>query len=175
MPRHAFTAIFSIAAAGLSGCIPYSVGTTATPVPSGQRATTLSVTAMPSFALFDSTGGRWMSLDGDSRLPIDNRSDVGFRAVGGAGLVVSYKRLLSDSSSKTRVAVMPGFGFLNLASHAHFETTLLVSGYEPQGSAARVDGRPPLVPYGGLRVMQVAPLSSDAVHDAPTAGGFFGL
>ena len=32
-----------------------------------------------------------------------------------------------------------------------------------------------LTPYGGLRVMQVAPLARGAVHDSPTAGGFLGL
>jgi hypothetical protein len=30
------------------------------------------------------------------------------------------------------------------------------------------------VPYGGLRVMQVAPLSSTAPRDRPTAGAFLG-
>jgi hypothetical protein len=70
---------------------------------------------------------------------------------------------------------MPGFGFVNFASHAHFEATLLVSGYEPMGAATRVERSPLFVPYGGLRVMQVAPLSPDAVHDTPTAGGFLGL
>jgi len=166
--------ILSLVAAGLSACIPYAVGTTATPA--AERETTLSATAMPSIALFDSTGGRsWLSVDAETRFPIDARSDAGFRVVGGSGVVVNYKRLLTDSAARMRVAVMPGFGFVNFASHAHFEATLLVSGYEPMGAATRVEHGSQFVPYGGLRVMQVAPLSPDAVHDTPTAGGFLGL
>jgi hypothetical protein len=165
-----------VTAVGVSGCIPYAVGTTATPVAPGARATTLSAMAMPSIITFDSAGGRsWMSLDSETRIPIDNRSDAGFRVVGGSGVVVNYKRLLTDTATRTRVAVMPGFGFVNFASHAHFEATLLVSGYESREQATRLERGSRFVPYGGLRVMQVAPLSPDAVHDTPTAGGFLGV
>lgn len=174
MLRHTFIIVLSIASAGVSGCIPYAVGTTATPARA--RATTLSAMAMPSIAVFDSAGGRsWLSLDTETRIPIDDRSDAGFRVVGGSGVVANYKRLLTDSAARMRVAVMPSFGFLNFASHAHFEATLLVSGYEPRGPATRVERGSLFAPYGRLRVMQVAPLSPDAVHDTPTAGGFFGL
>jgi hypothetical protein len=174
MLRRAFMTILSLVSAGVSACIPYAVATTATPV--AERATTLSATAMPSIAMFDSAGGRsWLSLDTEARIPINDQSDAGFRVVGASGVVVNYKRLLTDSAARVRVAVMPGFGFVNFASHAHFEATLLISGYEPRGTATRVDRGALFVPYGGLRVMQVAPLSPDAVHDTPTAGGFLGL
>jgi hypothetical protein len=60
---------------------------------------------------------------------------------------------------------MAGGGLVNWAEHAEMELTLIASG----GGSATV------VPYGGVRVMQVAPLSRTAVHDSPTAGGFVGL
>src|SRR5262245_14181695 len=91
----------SLVFVGVWGCIPYAVGTTATPLPAGQRATTVSAMAMPSIAVFDSTGGRsWMSLDTETRFGIDNRSDAGFRVVGASGVVVNYKRLLTDSATR---------------------------------------------------------------------------
>jgi hypothetical protein len=60
---------------------------------------------------------------------------------------------------------MGGAGLVNWAEHAHFELSILGSG--------RV--APSFTPYGGLRVMQVAPLSRSATHDSPTAGGFIGI
>jgi hypothetical protein len=66
---------------------------------------------------------------------------------------------------------------VNLGEHAHFEFTLLASGWDPQRSPGALDTVPRrlLVPYGGIRLMQVAPLNADAVHDRPTLGGFFGV
>lgn len=166
-----------LATAGLTGCIPYAVGTTATPVPRGETATTLSAFVMPSIGAVDSSRGfSSLALDAESRIHLDERSDAGVRVVSGGGLVVNYKRLLTDPNSRTPVAIMPGAGFVNFGQHAHFELTLLASGYEPSASTLLPAGdRPRFVPYGGLRVMQVAPLNADAVHDRPTAGAFLGL
>lgn len=179
MFRRAIPLVISLAVGGLTGCIPYAVGTTATPVPVGHSATTLSVTAMPSFGVIDSSrGASWMSLDMERRVSIDAWSDAGFRVVNGSGVIANYKRLLTDTSSTSdiRVAVMPGVGIVNFGSHAHFEATLLVSGYEPPpGPLPPGKHRPLVVAYGGLRIMQVAPLNPDAVHDTPTAGGFLGV
>jgi hypothetical protein len=60
---------------------------------------------------------------------------------------------------------MAGGGFVNWGEHAETELTMLASGRE-----ASV-----VTPYGGLRVMQVIPMSRNAVHDTPTAGGFLGM
>ena len=59
---------------------------------------------------------------------------------------------------------MGGAGIVNMGEHAHFEASLLASG--PENT---------ITPYGGLRVMQVAPMSRGAVHDSPTIGAFFGI
>ena len=54
---------------------------------------------------------------------------------------------------------------MNWGEHAETEVTLLASGRE----------NGVLTPYGGLRVMHVLPMSRNAVHDTPTAGGFIGM
>jgi hypothetical protein len=132
---------------------------------------------MPSVGVVDTSYNvSYLAFDAERRWGIDERSDGGIRLVSGHGLALNYKRLLTDSASRTRVAIMPGAGFVNFGQHAHFEVTLLVSGYEPTTTAGQPPvTRPRIVPYGGLRVMQVAPLNRDAVHDRPTAGGFLGL
>jgi hypothetical protein len=53
---------------------------------------------------------------------------------------------------------------INFGEHAHVELTLIASGREGK-----------LTLYGGLRAMQVAPMSRGAVSDTPTLGGFLGL
>lgn len=161
---------------GVTGCIPYTVGSTARPVSRGDRATTMSTWVMPSFG--DTTFGERSSalmIDYETRWGIDDKSDAGVRAVGG-GLVFNYKRLLSGPSSIYDVAVMPGMGFVNWGNHAYFESTLLASKRPttPQKKLAR-QFTGDVLPYFGLRVMQVAPLNSGAVHDRPTAGGFLGV
>ena len=162
-----------VAAPLAAACIPYSVITTAEPAPRGERQTTLAVSAMPSVSLLDSTRGtNFTIVEGVTRIGLDSVSDVGFRA-GGGGITMSYKRLLTRRDEPALIAIMPGFGFVNMAQHAHFELTVLAS---RRSSPDRPGGRErTIVPYGGLRIMQVAPLHEDAVHDRPTAGGFVGV
>ena len=165
-----------LATVGLTGCIPYTVGSTARPVPRGDRTTTMSTWVMPT--LGDTSMGERSSalmIDYETRWGVDEKSDAGVRAVGG-GLVFNYKRLLSGPSSVYDVAVMPGMGFVNWGNHAYFESTLLAS--KRPTSPRRKDDRHltgDVLPYFGLRVMQVAPLNSGAVHDRPSAGGFLGV
>jgi hypothetical protein len=187
MSRHTFAAVALLASA--TACIPYTVGTTAQPLPRGHSSSTLSVFAMPSVGILDSSrgGGRtrgqsFPASDYEYRWGVDARSDIGLRTTSGSGLVINYKRLLSDTGTGSRVnlAVMPGAGFVNLGDHLHFELTLLASAHEPRGArkgAGGIDTTPPpvFVPYGGLRVMQVVPIAEGAVSDKPTAGGFFGV
>lgn len=162
-------------AVALTGCIPYTVGSTARPVPKGERSSTMSTWVLPSVGdtTFGSSSSHLM-IDYEKRWGIDDRSDAGFRATGG-GIIINYKRLLSGASSIYDVAVMPGAGFVNLGNHAYFETTLLAS-KRPRTEASPTDKKgSSVLPYFGLRVMQVAPMNSDAVHDRPTAGGFLGV
>ena len=164
-----------LATAALAGCIPYTVGSTARPVPKGERSSTMSTWVLPSMGdtTFGSSSSHLM-IDYEMRWGIDSTSDAGFRTTGG-GVIVNYKRLLSGPSSIYDVAVMPGAGFVNLGNHAYFETTLMAS-KRPRTPASSADKKASnVLPYFGLRVMQVAPLNSDAVHDRPTAGGFLGV
>jgi len=164
----------------VTACIPYTVGTTATPVAEGERAATVMMFAMPSVNLLDSARAdrpssvSRLAVDGEMRWGLDARSDFGVRYTSGTGVVVNYKRLLSDTGSGTLVAIMPGAGIVNAAQHGHVELTLLASGREAGSPRARGRGSIAVAPYGGLRVMQVLPLAEGAVRDRPTAGAFFG-
>ena len=156
---------------GLTACIPYTVGTTAAPVPKGEKTTTMSTWVLPSVG--DTTFGsssNVLMIDMESRWGLDAKSDFGLRVTGG-GLVVNSKRLLTGPSSIYDIAIMPGAGIVNWGNHAYFETTLLASKREKN---PKTDAASKLLPYFGARVMQVAPLSSSAVHDRPTAGAFLG-
>ena len=84
-----------------------------------------------------------------------------------SGAVLSYKKRLAGCPDldSAATAFIVGAGIVNWFGHAHFEATFLSSG--------AVHGN--TLTYGGLRVMQVAPISDGAVHKTPTAGGFFGF
>lgn len=164
-----------------TACIPYTVGTTARPVATGESSNSLVTYAMPSVGVLDSTrsprSASNLAADWESRFGIDDRSDVGVRVTSMSGIVMNYKRLLSSTDRRTLVAIMPGAGVVNMGQHGHFEMTLLLSAWEPPPARGPVSSEeaPMLVPYGGLRVMQVVPLAEGAVRDRPTAGGFVGL
>ena len=163
----------------LAGCIPYTVGTTAEPVRVGQRSSTMSTFVLPSFARLDSTRSMSnLAIDFETRWGLDQRSDLGIRVASGSGMIVNYKRLLSAQDASTRVAILSGMGFVNLGQHAHFELSLVASRHNAShvsDTGRDTAFRKQFVPYGGLRVMQVAPLAQGAVRDRPTAGGFVGL
>ena len=151
-----------------TACIPYSVGNTAQTMPRGERSNTSSLYIIPNgVALRDSVAATLWGIDNEYRYGLDDHSDVGLRIPSGTGIVVNYKRRLAGSSDldSAAVAMMFGAGFVNVFLHAHFEASLLASG--------AAHGH--VMPYGGLRVMQVAPISSGAVHKLPTAGGLIGL
>ncbi len=161
---------------GATACIPYTVGSTAAPVPKGAKTTTMSTWVLPSVGdtAFNTSSSSLM-IDGEARWGISDRSDLGVR-VTGLGFIVNSKRLLTGPSSIYDVSIMPGAGIVNFGNHAYFETTLMAS--------KRVKVQPPklengwtnqVLPYFGLRVMHVVPIDVNAVHDRPTAGGFLGV
>lgn len=162
-----------LASASLDACIPYSVGSTARTVPAGEhtRASTAFVIPNGFEVKGDSTAATIPGVDTELRYGIDDRSDFGVRVPSWSGVVVNYKRRVdakpagAAADTGVAVAVMAGGGFVNWGEHAEGELSLLVS--------AREDRR--AVPYGGLRVIQVVPLSRGAPADRPTAGGFFGI
>lgn len=151
-----------------SACVPYTVGTTAETVPRGETTRATSWYFIPNAVKTpgDTAAVPLFGADLEFRHGLDDRSDVGVRLLP-AGVAVNYKRRVGGDTSRTRpaLAYMAGAGIVNAGEHAHFEATLVASGGR-NGS---------LTPYGGLRAMQVVPITRGAVHDSPTIGLFGGL
>ena len=172
MNRHWIISLVVALVASLSGgCIPYTVASTARTTPVGDQHRSLVVYTVPSAikAKEDSIDGFGMSIPGsdfETRWGIDERTDLGIRIPSYSGIVMSYKRQLTGvgTTEKRATAYMLGAGLVNWGQHAHIEGTYIVSGAERTAT-----------PYGGLRVMQVVPLSSAFASDRPTAGAFFGI
>lgn len=159
--------VFVLALAA-SACTPYAVHTTAQPLARGETSSGMIFTVVPAGAkIDDSTNHAMPSLDWERRSGLDERSDVGFRINSASGAIVTYKRRLDNANKSGGVAtaIMAGAGFVNLGMHAHGELTLITS--------ATDSGRT-VIPYGGIRAIQIVPLSSDAVSDRPTIGVFGG-
>jgi len=159
----------AVALALSTGCLPYTVGSTAQTVPAGQTTRAAIVYYIPDAIDLsgDSVSSPMRGTDLEMRYGLDDKSDLGFRIPSYSGAVFTYKRRLAGTSAPESAAmsVMAGGGFVNWGEHAESELTLLASG---RGSGV-------MTPYGGLRVMQVMPMSRNAVHDTPTAGGFIGM
>jgi hypothetical protein len=152
-----------------TACTPYAVATTARPLAPGERSRSQIFTVVPGGLRSpdDSSSVAVPSIDLERRFGLDERSDLGVRIPSFSGVVVTYKRRLDGLTEKPGAAtgLMVGGGFVNFGQHAHLEATLIRSGSET--------GR--TVPYGGLRALQVIPLSSTAPNDSPTLGAFGGL
>lgn len=156
-----------------TACTPYAVATTARPLAKGERsqASIFSLVRGGLEYSSDSSSGRGSvavpMFDMERRFGLDERSDFGARITSFSGVVMTYKRRLDGVSDKpgAGTALMIGGGVVNWLEHAHLEATLIRSGDEARSA----------VPYGGLRAIQVIPISSTAVSDTPTLGGFGGL
>ena len=152
-----------------AGCIPLTVGSTAKPVPAGTITNSTSFYVVPN-SFDDSVNKRAYpryGVDPEVRFGFDDHSDIGVRIPSGSGIVVNYKRRLDGVSQApgAATAFMVGGGVVNWGEHAHFEATLITS----------AEDNDRFTPYGGLRAMQVIPISKGAVHDSPTLGGFLGF
>lgn len=155
-----------------AGCLPYTVGTTAQTVPVGERRVTTSLSyVIGSGSEYDSTRGGGRNImavsDAEVRLGVTDNADVGLRLTSLSGFVVNLKTRHTDEASPDApaFATMLGAGIVNVGDHAMVEGTLLWSGRR----------RGELLPYGGLRAMQVFPLNRDAVEDTPSIGALLGL
>lgn len=152
-----------------AGCIPYSAGTTAVPTPVGTMEPSMSAYFIPAGVDYedaDSSDSPLFGVDLEARIGIDDRSDLGIRVPGFVGVVVDYKRRLdAGPHDGAAVAATFGGGVVNLGDHALVQAGLLASGR--QNSAATA--------YGGVKAMQVIPLTSGAVSDQPTIGAFAGV
>ena len=160
--------LFLLAALTGTACTPYAVHTTAQPLLRGETSSGTIFTVVPAGAkIDDSTSHAMPSLDWERRSGLDDRSDVGLRINSASGAIVTYKRRLDGPTNKGGVgtALLVGAGFVNLGMHAHGEVTLITS--------ATDSGRT-VIPYAGVRAIQIVPLSTDAVSDKPTIGVFGG-
>jgi len=152
-----------------AACIPYTVGTTAQPVPEGEAVPSVVWYSIPNgFERLrgDSGAVAFTGFDVEGRVGVSDRADVGVRIPSLTGVVVNYKYRLTSSPNRTAaaVAVMGGMGLVNLGNHAYLEATLLASARQAK-----------FTPYGGLRASQVLPFARDGIHDSPTAGVFLGV
>ncbi|HEU0013805.1 MAG TPA: hypothetical protein VFQ45_08980 [Longimicrobium sp.] len=154
----------------LSGaCIPYTTGTTATPVAEG--------TLVPNSAIYfvpggmenfngDSAGASIIGMDVEIRYGIDARSDIGVRFPGFSGVVLNYKRRVDGGPAEgPAVALLLGTGVVNAGEHFELEASLLASGRPNED----------ITPYGGLKTIVVIPAIAEAVRDEPSVGVFAGL
>ena len=169
-PSRASSTALLIVAGLLAACTPYMVATTARPLAAGERSTTQLFSVVPGGASLraDSAGGAvsMPNYDREHRWGLNERADLGVRVNAGSGLIVTHKRRLGPSLAESGAAsaLLLGGGLVNLGQHAHVEATWVVSG----GETGTV------VPYGGVRALQVIPLSRSAVRDTPTAGVYGG-
>ena len=159
----------ALALAAVIGCLPYTVGSTAHTLPRGETAHAAIVYFIPDAIDLsgDSVSTPIRGTDLELRYGLDDRSDIGVRIPAYSGAVFTYKRRIAGTPAPESAAlsVMTGGGFVNWGEHAEVEATLIAS-----GASGRI-----ATPYGGVRAMQVIPMSRNAVHDRPTAGGFLGV
>ncbi len=103
----------------------------------------------------------------ERRFGIGPSTDIGHLRAGLSGVVVNAKHQFqaAQPGAPLGLAAMGGMGVINGGLNAHLEATLIASGREDLT----------VTPYGGLRLMQTFPLSSEAVSDLPTIGPFGGL
>jgi hypothetical protein len=151
-----------------TGCLPYTVGSTAQTVPTGQTTDATTYYFIPNAFKRpgDTIAAPLPGVDHEWRHGVDSRSDLGLRFTSGLGAVINYKRRFRDyGDGGPAVAYLVGGGIVNGGLHAHLEGTLVASG----------DERSSVVPFGGVRAMQVVPISAGAVHDLPTLGAFGGV
>ena len=158
----------AVAVSAATACTPYAVHTTAQPLLKGEQTTGNIVTVVPKGArVNDSVSKAMPSFDWERRRGLDDRSDVGLRINSFSGAIVSYKRRLDGATLKQSraTAILVGAGFVNAGEHAHGEITLITSAGDSTRST---------MPYGGVRLIQIMPLSTNAVSDKPTIGVFGG-
>ena len=156
----------------LTSCISYSVGTTARPVAPGEFQQASSVYMIPDGIETAGSDGEldggvaYASADWQGRWGLSEKSDLSLRVPAGSGVIATYKRLINGPNDLTRPAVSAiiGGGIVNFGNHAFGELGLIASGAE--------DGA---VPFGGIRMMHVLPISKGFVSDTPTAGVFAGM
>jgi hypothetical protein len=158
-----------------SGCVPYTVGTTADTAPEGEVQTFSSVALVPAGLEYSDDEGEvrdnyatsYLLASTGVRFGVGPQTDIGVYLPGLSGVVVNAKHQFQRARPGAPLgwAAMGGAGVINGGLNAHLEATLIASGREDLTAT----------PYGGLRLMQTFPLSTEAVSDLPTIGPFGGV
>src|SRR6266511_1970037 len=100
-PSHEPIWLCCLVALSVAGCVPYTVATTAQPVPEGDVATVLVWYSIPNgIEVMRDSGVAWVGIDAESRLGVSDRADVGIRIPSASGLVVTYKYRLSANPDR---------------------------------------------------------------------------
>lgn len=166
-PRH-LVAAATLVLLPLAACLPYTVGSSAQTVPTGQTTHSTSYYFVPNAftSADDSTGAPMPGADYEWRHGLDAWSDVAFRVLPG-GVTSAYKRRFGTDTSHAigARAFSVGAGIVNGGEHFLMEGTLMASGREDAT----------ITPYGGVRAMHVVPMTKSAVSDRPTVGAFAGV
>lgn len=156
--------------AGLAGCVPYAVGTTADTVAPREVEPSVVLQAVSARRDIDEdnrTAKAGFSVGNSARLGLDERSDVGVQILGLGSITASYKRRLTGPLDSDRgTALIVGAGVVG-TSHLHAEATFVAS------PGALVIA-PRVVPYGGIRVQDLTAFSGDAQGSSPAVGLFVG-
>ena len=170
MPRPArhLAAAAALVVLPLTGCLPYTVGSSAQTVPARETTHSASYYFVPNaFKQPEDTAAVPLSgVDYEWRHGLDAWSDVAFRLLPG-GVTSTYKRRFGTDTSHAigARAFAVGAGIVNGGEHFLIEGTLMASGRE--------DAQ--ITPYGGVRAMHVVPMTTGAVKDRPTVGAFGGV
>lgn len=160
------TPLLLVAAAHTTGCLPYSMGATAATVRPQEIETTTSMTKIVSAgSLRRPDGVSTSSADLEMRTGLNDRSDIGVRVTTLSGLVMSYKHRLAGSNTTGGLAVQSEGGFVNFGAHGLLGVSVVGSSNEVRDVGV----------FGGARVLAVAPMTTGAVSDRPSTGGFLGL
>lgn len=124
------------------GCVPYTSGLTARPVPEGtvQRSVTISGLSPTAF-LRDSVSIPVPWPDVAVRWPLDSRTDIGVRLP--SAVILSVRRQVIGEGIQGVAAGVEGAVGVTFEGKPHAGTTVTVSGSE----AGRV------TPYGGVRAL----------------------
>lgn len=159
--------VLTIAAvAGLSGCVPYSVGSTAATVAPREiePSTILQVTSGRRDLLDDDEPkGAGLMLGNEARLGLDPWSDIGVRIVGLGSITATYKRRLAGMPGEDAgVSMLVGAGVIG-ATHLHAEATLVAS-------PGPIDAASRIVPYGAVRIQDLTAFAPDALSSSPAIG-----
>src|SRR3982751_3470851 len=88
----------AILLAGATGCLPYTVGSTAQTVPAGPTTGASSYYFVPNAYKRpeDTLATAMAGVDREVRHGLDSHSDIGLRLTSGLGVVANYKRRVRD-------------------------------------------------------------------------------